>query len=211
MRPLKLSAMLSAMAVCLALSPQARANLIININGSQVATQAANTSLTFTSAAPINGFNVNSITMAGVDSFGGSGELVDNSSLNISSTGSGSLTILLTETNLSLVGAAANFNSLFSALINNASVTRSFYVDPLNGGLLTDLLGSTTAANASFTQNVSLSGPFSLTEKILITATGAGAKLSADDSVNVPEPASLALLGVGILGLGFVAGRKRSV
>jgi hypothetical protein len=211
MQPLKLSATLSAMAVCLALSTQARANLIININGSQVATQAANTSLTFTSAAPINGFNVNSITMAGVDSFGGSGELVDNSSLNISSTGSGSLTILLTETNLSLVGAAANFNSLFSALINNASVTRSFYVDPLNGGLLTDLLGSTTAANASFTQNVSLSGPFSLTEKILITATGAGAKLSADDSVNVPEPASLALLGVGILGLGFVAGRKRSV
>jgi hypothetical protein len=211
MRLLKLSAMLSATAVCLALSTQAQAGLIININGSQVATKAANTSLTFTSVAPINGFDVNSITMAGVNSFGGSGELVDNSSLNISSTGSGSLTILLTETNLSLVGAAANFNSLFSALINNASVTRSFYVDPLNGGLLTDLLGSTTAANASFTQNVSLSGPFSLTEKILITATGAGAKLSADDSVNVPEPASLALLGVGILGLGFVAGRKRSV
>jgi hypothetical protein len=27
----------------------------------------------------------------------------------------------------------------------------------------------------------------------------------------VPEPASLALLGIGVLGVGFVANRKRSV
>jgi hypothetical protein len=210
MRPLKLSAMLSAMAVCLALSPQARANLIININGSTVASQAANTSLLFSAPAPINGFNVNTIQMNGATLFGTSGELVDNSSVNISTNGVGSLTLLLTETNLSL-GSGANFSGLFSATISNATVTRAFYVDPLNGTALTNLLGSTTGANGSFTKNVSLSGPFSLTEKITIAATGAGAKLSADDSVSAPEPASLALLGAGVLGLGFVAGRKRNV
>jgi hypothetical protein len=197
------------MAVCLALSTQARASLIININSSPVATQAANTSLTFSAPGPINGFDVNSITMVGVNTFGGSGELVDNSSLNVSTNGTGSLTILLTETNLSL-GTAASFTSLFSALISNATVTRSFYVDPLNNGALTTLLGSTTGTGGSFTKNVSLSGPFSLTEQILITAKGAGAKLSSDDSVSAPEPASLALLGAGVLGLGFIARRKRS-
>lgn len=105
------------------------------------------------------------------------------------------------------------------------SVIFSNYLDNSNGAnALTTLL-----ATATLTSNVT-AGPttitetptslVSFTELYQIQLLGCGdqntnscrANLTIDlQAAEVPEPASLATLGIGLLGLGFVASRKRSV
>ena len=207
MNTLRKSALATAVVFGLALSSQAaRADLIISANGTTVATDTTNTFASYTGS--IGGFNLNSLSASGVAGFGGSGELLDIGSLNISTAGTGNLELVFTETNLTSDAAAQAFQSDFSGLIKNAAVTRSFFFDAANTGAQASLLGSVTGANGTFlTGPFTLSGPFSLTEVIDVTALAAGAKLSSDDSVSVPEPAALSLLGLGLTALAF--GRRR--
>lgn len=194
----------------LALGAQAaRADLIIFANGGQVADDATNTVASFSGA--VGGFNINVVSAAGVNAFGGSGELLDVGSLDISTSGSGTITLKIEETNLTGAGAAQAFQLAFSGLVNNALVSRSLYFDAANSGAESSLLGSVKGASGSFVAGpFALSGPYSLTEEITLTATGSGAKLSSDDSVSVPEPAVLSLLGAGLSVLGL-ARRRRSI
>ena len=82
------------------------------------------------------------------------------------------------------------------ALINSTLLGS---LGPLTGGAFS---GSTGGA-------VDISGPYSLTVATTITQTGPGFS-SLDVSLALPEPASLILLGSGLLVLGFVSRRRKS-
>ena len=209
MNTFRKSVLATAVVFGLAVASQARADLIISVNGGPNVGSADTTNTISSFSGAVGAFNINSIVAVGVGAFGTSGDLFDVSSLNVSTSGSGSLAVAVTETNLSLSAAQSQFQVDFSGTINAANVVRSFYIDPTNSGATTTLLGTSTLADASFfTAGIPLSGEFSLTEVINITAAGGGAKLSGDDNVAVPEPGVLSLMGLGLSAVAFLRRRK---
>lgn len=193
----------------LALAPAAEAAITIVANGNTVATDPSNTVAAFNGA--IGGFNINFITSAGVNAFGGNGVLMDNGSLNIATNSVGSLlTLVITQTDISLASGLTSFETIFTGTITNATVSRSWFFDADNTGAQATLLGTTNVGNAVFAGQGTVNGLFSLTEVITVTASGLGAILSSDDKIRVPvpEPMSLTLFGAGLLGLGLVRRRK---
>jgi hypothetical protein len=95
-------------------------------------------------------------------------------------------------------------------------VTQQTYLDSTNTLLGTDtplgtLSSSTTPFGLSDVADATLPGPFAITEIFTVTTAGA-AQVSLDGSVvYAPEPASLALLGAGMLGLAAFSRRKNRV
>lgn len=218
MNTFRKSVLASAVVLGLGLSASARADLIISANGTQLADDTTNTFASYTCSSTctnFGGFNINNITATGVGATSTSGDLLDVGALDVATTNGGQLKLLVTETNLTGSGAA-QFLAAFSATITNANVTRSFYIDPTNGGAEGTLLGATSGAFGASTSTssgalsaaINLTGPFSLTEEIDIAALGNGAKLSSDDTVSVPEPAALSLMGLGLTAVAFARRRK---
>lgn len=142
---------------------------------------------------------------------------LDLSSFNMSSSAGGTLIVTLSADGFTTPVGAANWLSQFSgnSFQGSADVTLQTYLasalmgtDTLLGTLTTSTSNSTFGlSNTNFATTVD---PFALTEVLTIVTPGAS-RLSMDASVvNVPEPASLTLLGSAMIGIGALARRKRN-
>lgn len=147
---------------------------------------------------------------------------------NLDMSGTGSLTLFATETNLNY-GSAVNLLQEFDSLnVTNVNETRSLWIDKTNGGNTSILLGCVsndgaiingTTCNADGNSTITklsklitgLSGNFSLTEEIQVSSTvnGSNTLQTEDEVFLVPEPVSLSLFGTGLVALGAFGRRKR--
>jgi hypothetical protein len=149
-----------------------------------------------------------------------SGDLFSNT-IAVTTTAPGVFTLWVTENDLTgPLGSIPFLTSLTTNLlfgsVTSVTETTSIQTDNSTPGptvglgaiLDTDTFTASNQAQLLTTIAATGAGPYSLTEQYIITATGTGtggANLTIDlTAESVPEPASLAILGVGLLTLGFV-------
>ena len=141
---------------------------------------------------------------------------LDLNSVN-TSLAAGTLRLTLTETDLNF---GATGSALFSGLIGGTTtgnVNWSLLVDDNNVGgygVGTVAMSGGTASSGAFSDSGSstlpASDPFALTLVVDITHGASGGTTSFDFSGSIPEPTSLALISLALLGAG-VASRRRKV
>ncbi len=161
----------------------------------------------------LGSWSVNVTTGVGNDLLGSSTMArIDLNSVNLSS-GLGSLTISLTQTDISApMGNMAYLLEIGGT--TDGSVTYDAYADAGNvafgNGIALGLLGPYGGGAFSETVGggISLLSDYSVTQIVTIEHDGLAQVTSFDAGLKIPEPASLALLGFGLLLLGAMVRRQ---
>jgi hypothetical protein len=207
-------------ALALAASP-AHAAVVIQAFANTTGTLPApgdNNAALLTGGTAIGEFSHVSLTATGQPLPGGG--ILDSTAVQVSSSGgSATLFIWVTETGITApIGGALNFVSGFE---NNAqsinSVQETTSLDTANVAYVSGTALSTELVAPGTDNSLSKiaatgAGPYSVTEEFVVTDLPGG--INDTNTIQLkavaPEPTSLAVLGIGLLGLGFVASRKRS-
>ena len=143
---------------------------------------------------------------------------LDLNSVNVSTPGPGTLTIMHTDTDFSSAGPSAGQMSLGGTTAG--SVEYKAYYDLANSAFgLTTLIGTTGVISTTpFASAITGAGPgadpaYSLTQVVTIVHEGGGAQSSSFDAeLTVPEPDASLLLGMSLAGLGLLGyGLRRRV
>lgn len=176
--------------------------------------------VTFSGALGAGPWGVNTTTGISKPLLGASGLAeFDLSSINVTTAIPAALTQTLT-IELSddgfLLPALTGFGTFAIGGTAANNITWASYIDPGNTLFAqTDLIGSSSSGNGAFSDTLGsalgLTGPFSMTTVITITHNGRAQVTSFDANTQVaaPEPATLSVLGGGLLALGAFARRLR--
>lgn len=165
-----------------------------------------------TYSGAIGSFLVNVTTGISKPMIGAPGTMLDLNSVSVSG-GSGTLTLGLTDTGFLRAGAASLNFSIGGT--TDGTVTADAFVDFANTEFGTGtLLGSMTAGSTAFSYDsgvtiVPTDDPFSLSIVASVTHGPLGG-ISSFDAAVVPEPSMLALMCLGLVGLGFTGRKRRS-
>jgi hypothetical protein len=161
---------------------------------------------------PIGNFTTSIDAGTGFPAVGSASDaILDLTSLDLTTgTSGGTLTVSLTETGFTTTTAAIGFLSSITGNYSSSSAVMSTYFDTSNTPFGTGtLLASGLSDNqSSFVTVPPITGPYSLTEIVTVTA-GANSLTSLDAAViDTPEPGSLSLLGAALLLLSALGLRR---
>ena len=141
---------------------------------------------------------------------GAPGSMLDLNSVSVSG-GSGTLTLGLTDTDF--LRGGAGFLNFGIGGTTDGTVSAQAYMDVANTEFGTGtLMGSMTSGGPAFSYTsagtiVNTADPYSLTLVTTVTHASAG-DISSFDAAVVPEPSMIALMSLGLIGLGFTGRRK---